>query len=1269
MRFIKNVRHKGGIITDIRRKKEMRELISNIRTTRSVLFLGQKYFTVDSSYFDLVKRELVNNGFPEKIREYQSFESLRKEIRKDKDKLKLFGEQMKKAGEHAVVQPWLRAVLSMGWNVMMTSSPNKEWFGKYLDDSVRDEVKASLSSYNKKHRELCCLAGNENTLFEQRKRDLPGLKESGIINEAIDSYGYIVFDGIADDDWLRLSALSSESMNPGCVYIFGMTKDRAEKLIADEEKYDTFEKCVDNGQIILIKGSLEEIVKELGLDDEQDDEENVYENAVRVTLPGTETKLMIDRRVCTDLSNIGITLMRDEIFSTLILDNVNKEECFADFLMQKERINWGYYQIMMHGTRTSFHCRREVEDRLIIKVKDQLAKSSDNRQIVLLSGPSNSGKSTSLSWLAWKAAKEGLYSEKKDKERKKYCVFYISGDPSRYDSDWKNTFAQLIKDGVYDRDAPNGKKVRLSIVIWDNYSNSNKISEYAALYNALADCNVVLVGSSYLESSLFTAVQGVSFVDIPISSRLERTASDDFKALARNCLGRSVVNSSDDLVNNRQVHLFEFLTMTKFNYLPKWREIRDLLERKLTAEAEDTEKKADELWKRFEGKNPESFEDVSSFILSLGIGASEQTRSDDRKLINSISLMNRLLAVAGQFKTPVKLPLPLLLNVILADKNKEFRGAQQKLMRILRTDSMVSYESSAETGRIRVSFRNPGEACAYIKNIDLEESERREKEIQTLMLLIEHCHWDRKEESTAVCALIRSFGPNSKGKWGDTNSNNGNYSEYSAYWKKIAEKLLEKAENYPDPVLIAAHFIRESVSRENDAWNERHDELMKELVDVYEMMSRLDLLRSEGGSKQEHFTRSMLYGEMCSNLLQQKNRSGCDISGDFESGYRNALEEWYLAELKDRSPISLLDIWLNYYGSLTDEKISAKLLLITLQRIDTLLYNENSLAWDADYTNVVDKIYKLYSAIEQEEEKERLCEFFKNAENDSYVYFLARSELSKVYLKFANDPKYSELWGSGTGSGDKTPKKPRISSRIFFLSENASADFLDGSGWDDLSFKPDVVFKEVKEALRGACENIVSLFEKEEYRELARKSCRCMLMYMKAKWLLYTGDLMMEKEQMVCLNNDQWQEMRKIISSIESPQDKTEIPKSSAVSFIKNIYLYAFTNEGTDFPRGFDERSFRTICLCDFESKKPLTVELKDIGFDERGMKLSANIKNVYANGAEVPNIPLIGRKVFVPDSALPYRDVRNGKKSSGARYEIWFNLGGALVRKSGEEV
>ncbi len=1245
--------------------KQILELFSDIQTGKAALLLGQEYFKIDDDYYKMVLDELGISG------EKPSLNDLWKLYNPSFETLK---NAMIHAAERTDYKPWLRTLFSLGWNIILSSSINNEWIknGVGQNFSLNIETQAeildnvSFYKFSKKQPYYISLYSDERSVpDDKRLRKLK--RKTNLLNMIYDymlsSYdGCLVVDGIAEDDWFDIGRLADnmgDNFPYGCIHIFGLNNSKLEKVCHDNEDLLLLQDYINEGKIILYDSNLMDTIIESGLITENDEEDDEHENEVRISL-GNADSLWIPRKECSQLNRINVTLMRDEILSQLILTDDNKERYFAEFLQQRDKKDWRYFDISYKGEKMSFHVERHVEEGLIDAVTKQLGAYNNRREIILLKGNSNSGKTTSLSWFAWYAVKHGF----KKKKEEKNIVFYISGDPSYKDNEWQDILYEFIKNSINNKTTVRGDRIRNVIIVWDNYNSMNKKEDYLRLYNKLNECNAIIIGSIYsFESINSTAsvVQGVAFKELkPLDSKLDGKSKIPFERLLKTIDADWVTMGSP----SKDTYLFEqIINFAKFKYSPEWDQIRNSMKAALSKEAVLSEDTSNNLFRIFKNKNADDFTDVTKTIFGLGIGAKIQSqfiKANDEKqkkntqFINSIRDMNLILAVAGQFNKTVRLPLSVLLRTIL--KETEYKGNHQKLNKILRSDSMVEYDANTSTGNILVSFRHPSEAIAYLENN--YGSDRKKEEVMVVTRLIECCNWEKYEEAQAVLALIRSFGSNSYGKYGEEKIIvRGHYSEYSEYWSEIVDKLQMYATSNAEAMLVAGHFTREHVEQ-------NHPE-----NDLDYLQGAFKVMEVAVNSCDIKPTRSRLYGEMCRNLLQQikilDDTENIEvIFDDFEYYFKLAVENGMNSKLSNNSisMAQLLDIWLNYVlNDITNQK---HLIPDTLEYIDLLFYNESNLIDDnEDYVNVISNINKIYKFINSEQESD-LKEIFSNSNNDSYIYCIAKQVLVKVYFMFRE--RYYNLFCNTNGSV--------ISSRIFFLNENAAEEFyqkVEIELSDEVGEKRDAteIFAEIKKELHSSSKEIITIIE-SEYKALEDMSFRCLVLYLKAKWMSYTNNLLLEHGQTPALSDAQWFELNKICNCISTKMsDNYVIPRSA--EFIQNIYRFVFEKKKWTQNRYSAESPNRLICLCtDVGTPRKFRFSFSEDYHNHN--KLKASVDYEVINGEKSKKTSIVGQKnIYVPENIQNYRELKRNNLNNDRDFLIWFNLGGPQIQdnKSKEEV
>ena len=1243
--------------------KQINTLWDDIRRGTSALIRGQKYFCIDKNFYKQVTSALNTKDQNESFNDLFSANT----------NLKQFGEIMESCASQAIYQPWLRAIFSMGWNVILSSCAQSTWIKNSLGSNFSltiDSEQTQPVPFSKKKLNYISLYGNENNLPDKKRIDKINRNPkifSSVFDLINQNYGHLIVDGIAEDDWFDIKhilyKIDSDKLYD-CVYIFGMSERQIEDYFNSKD-LEYLKELINSRQIIVCESSLKDIITEYDMTEEENEEDIIVENTVRISLSDNDC-FMLSRNECTRLKQMGITVMRDEILNPLILDDINKQEYLADFFIQNQPFNWGYFDVIYQNKRTSFHVNRSPSEGLMISnIKAQLEKATIARDILLLKGNSNSGKTTTLRWIAYELTKN--CNQKEYKKSGKHIVFYINGNPAEKEDNWKDQFVNFVKTNINNSKTIKKDRIRNIIIIWDNYNASNKKSDYLELFRKLNECNAIIIGSIYtFEETIHSVRQGTAFSETELSSKLDTSAQSAISSILKMIDGDMYRSFSNMSKNN---YLFETLmNFSKYKYSPKWNELQNMLRANLNKEAKETEDAADRLFNDFRNKNPDSFEDVQKIVFKLGIGALSQAAfasltdneriEKNKPLINSIRDMNMILAVAGQFKNQVRLPLSLLINTITAEKR--FHGEYNKLNRILKNDSMVEY--TVNNGKITVSFRHPSEAIAYLEN-NLSSEYRKASETEVILRLIKNCQWENYEEATAVTKLIRSFGTNSFGKYNEV-IHKTQYDEYQEYWKKISDTLNTHASSNPEAMLIAGHFTRDWIAAK-DISGQQAIELLKNVFD--------NMSGAAENSNTLYSSKTRLYGEMCSNLLKRMDNgeNNDDMEIEFNENFQNALINLNSSKSSGRSSIGNkdsvipLDIWLQYVLRKEENKI-IELLPVTLQYIDHLLYEQADLIdSNVDYSNIIARISKIYEELENKTD-DQLHSIFTDAQNDSYIYCIVKKKLIKVFSDYKcrqveiNEAQRTKIYTFSEISENRSEDNEneriicRISGRIFFMNENAFRDF------DQSAKEVNNLFHEIKISLKNTSEEIIEYMDKN-YDSFQNMSYRCLMVYLRAKWMYYTGNLMLETEQYPALTDTQWKELYDICCEIQR-----KIPNgfnvNRAVTFIQNIYRYCFTIESPNFSRQCEDPN-RIICLCrpmnGVACPRLFRVSIKQ---KSNSNKYVAEIDKEIENG-KTKAFFTKRSNIHVPGDIKGYNELTNRNLNIDRDFVLWFNFSGALIR------
>ena len=1191
-------------------KKNVVEMLKEIKNggTLSALFLGQKYIKSDQNFFknlshslDIGKEEITLNKLWENT---------------DHKKLKgaLF-----QAGIETNCCPFFRTIMNMSWNIVVSSSINVDWMTKAVGENFELQTRVlskdeKLNFYRDCNGKTLISFGNEDNIPDTKelksiKRKYNSSVLPDIVKNVLDQWGFVVVDGIEEDDWMSLPFYLGDYPDKR-IYIFGMTKKQLETFMPDSED--------DIGtKIILVEESLNEVLEKLNMIDEIIERPIVDSNIVRVTLPDGDV-LWLDRKDITRFENMGITVMRDELMGSLFVDETNIERYFAEFMSQHEKKQWQYFNVRYGTEQFSFHVAREKENDLIQYIMEQSEKQTYQRNICLLSGDSNTGKTTSLSWLAQRIYRQFPGFKRTEWKNGGYVVYYISGDPER--KDWQTEFINFVKKEVNGRQTEKGKKIRNNIVIWDNYdSTDNKRDKYFRLFKLMNECNPMLIGSIYAFESASSFSQNEKCKTVTMPESLSRNDEYKFNEMLKkvNCN----VMKSDQTEKKR---LFEVLMDLSiyFKYSKLWQQLLNGVQERLKRESDSTENTAFGIYQ--ESKQ-------------YGIGASiqyqfykimdDEGRERNKPLINAITYMNKILAIAGQFNNKIDMPIELLLNMINRDGSYIEPG---KLKKILKNDSMVRYKNNVTLQNISsVYFRNPDEALSYIaKTFNINKEKRMEEEIKILLDMIERCRWEDTVQSRAVLGLVRAFGPNSYGKHRTTPAN-GQYTEYRDYWSCISEKLNDCAQQCnAEAIMVAGQFLREDL-RNNESYS---DNTKAQILSA----CREKLKNASSIQNTSPKSSARLFGEICRNIIAQMNYE-LQYMDDFEGTFRKGID--IALKCDGFSTIQFLDIWLKYINIINriDSAHAKELIPKTIEYIDILLFSDNSVP-DGDYTSVINGIMSFYESIGATEPSD-LKKYFENAENDSYIFYKANRELISLYLDMKDTDDIMELENN---LGYKI-------TRFFFLNEYSSCKNTD----------QEEEYLKLKSTLRICAGKVIKILGEDKNKDILRKSRRCLLLYLRAKWMYYTGNFILEIEQVPGLSAEQWIELQDICSDWRMVQgDFSEPP---AVSFIGGVceWLRSENSRWNNLRLG-GEQNERILCICN-DNGEPRKFQ---VSFNEYGGKVYATINNELIDNTWTIYTPFAQKKkILVPENIKYFPQNKNTYNCTTSSYTLWFGLSGPRLQ------
>lgn len=189
-----------------------------------------------------------------------------------------------------------------------------------------------------------------------------------------------------------------------------------------------------------------------------------------------------------------------------------------------------------------------------------------------------------------------------------------------------------------------------------------------------------------------------------------------------------------------------------------------------------------------------------------------------------------------------------------------------------------------------------------------------------------------------------------------------------------------------------------------------------------------------------------------------------------------------------------------------------------------------------------------------------------------------------------------------------------------------------------------------------------------------------MSMLVRAKWLLYTGNMPLEIKQHPSLTMNQWDEIGELCKKYIDYTEKRKVQPGVAPVLLRMIYVWCFTKDNDAFRKLQEKQSllltndwyFERVCLCVPAKNIPMQFQIILQLKRESNSKYDAKITGVIDDRNQVQSeiySCVIGKRVHVSDSVA--RQLI-GKYQGVERYHIdqpviiWFNAKGPQVALSG---
>lgn len=1264
--------------------KVIEDLRKRIASEPSVLFLGQKYLNSKSGtdmFYELVNESLCEGKLGQETNYTSLWQSWSKEDRPTQDDI----EQMREMISIIPRQNWLKKVLGMRWGMIMTSAID----GLILEnDFPFKTIKMTQKQFSKKDVSktfinVSFLYGNINCnesdqLIPLKYKDIcsPVCKKrisdrlNWIYNEILSEYGVLVIDGWdPETDWLQTLLDNAGEMPQKSIFLFGVTKKQSQR--------DDIAALIDENILSYDERTFARALEDIGFfEEEYDAFTEQIDTEYNLSLNHKEKGLFVvsvsyDAKAGLDPH---ITFLYDDIWRNK--DQGSKKKLYIQFQQQGDEPIWHLYD-----EKYGFYFSRTQDKKLLEWVDKELQNSSYKRKYIMVEGNSNVGKTASLANLAYQ-------------KRNSVPVIYIHGEPTQFD--WENKLKEFIKTQFLEFRKNGEKLIDSVLVIWDSDIGYSSTQRCKQLQDVLRECNTVVVGSTYLNLNKWEKHENF-YRDNVGNYHLQYTTQLD-KQEIENML-ESIKGIDKEMhqmmeaykkEGNNLLDALQRLIMSENR--DEWKQVASMLQYRFHQEVDANEELAEKELIQYKKHIAEEVEEqihrlgiASSFQLKLEsireqieANDTEDNEISDKKnnlytLDKHVKKLNWILAIAGEFA--VQLPLTLVLRVIGEGTQKIWSNEQMFLMKVIRSDSLIQYTKD-DGDYVSVSFRHPREALWYIdNNMDKESNNNKEKikekEVGFLCEMIKECRWNDSQENVQMLALTRSFGPNSFGKIGVENNNTSRrYLEYAAWWKKIADELIEAAEDQSEAILVYALFIRNNCRREIERIGNEDEKIKEDRIKELKMAREKLRMAIDQHDRRNTNQYCRLLGEICANLVYGMSF----VDGKMCEDGLEQLKHFFPLAVKNWSDTtsqnnftrnSLLDIWLNGVEHYFDSKVGdgnpmidpkcAEVVADSIDYIDILLDLSED---DFDNQKLIGKVNKMYEyiGIDKLDELEKKLESYNN---DTCLYL-------KAWNCWRIDDKVRNMGKEEKAGYIKTIFK---TGNLYLIPDDM-----------DRQECAEKIKSQLKETSKRAAQNAVEILEKKLKLIEKSRSVRCMSMLIRSKWLLYTGNMPLEIKQHPSLTVNQWEEIGTLCKKYIEYTEKRKVQPGVAPILLRMIYVWCFTKDNDAFRKIQEKQSllstndwyFERICLCVPEKNIPMQFQISLQLRRESNSKYDAKITGIIdgKNHAQSEIYScVIGKTVHVSDSVAQQLI---GKYRGVQRYNIdqpviiWFNAKGPQIAISG---
>ena len=1291
--------------------QKLLDLVDRIGTDPSVLFLGQDYllsYNMVNPFLDAVNRDMCNgniHGTPSYNGIWEAWKALGC-TPLDDERL----EQMRKIAEEIPTQNWLRQILNLGWGMVYTSAidscmtncvgsirieslSKREMDGNFRTEYMNKRAPRSVYLWG------AVDGGNDDNTG--RRLPLRDWSEKGrlkggrkvathatqwIYDRILKNTGVLVIDGWNPlQDWEDNLLEGAVDMRTNSIYLFGARSEwRKRREISVLE---------DDGILVTCELTFAQALSQVGvITDDYDAEEDEWTERVAEGRQVTVNSRGKGKPIYLTVPDTALMGM-DRV--TLFHDNLGREgaplnpaersENFARYLQQGTSPDWKLCTI-----EAGFHFQRDIDEQLLRAVIRELGQTPGKRKTIVLYGVANSGKTAAMIHLGMTL-----------REKHWVPILFIRAS-SNYEDFTESLKTDLIKPYLVGTEDNLTKKAQSVVILWDNNSSIEAVSNYIHLANSLRECNALVVGTAYRrpwredEEAYLDDESKMGQVEyIPIKDELPKKELDNLQALLHNTdegllgafnalLQERTDGAHSDELDWRILDIFQQLA--NYTHFPQWREVKREMDRHIFSEY----RYQDEAYRQAIRSFVENYTEAHNMVSDYGIGAeaikklrelldsmSRNARtandvpvalSEDNKkrkqIYRDLRLINRVLAMAGQFSSAVSEDTLISLIRRNHEDGKLLPGEDRFLEELLKYDLLIAHEKN-NAGYAVVRFRHPYEAEIYVNHNFLTNGEDedwtplgtirdenkcwqngQEQTIDFNTVLLRRREVSLLRDAIEACAWDKREESQpilNLARCFGTNSN-GKYSE---------QVSPGQYQNYlPYMLFIADVLIKANHERLGDVvvvyahfLREAYQAGWGEQSDLTKARVALDAALGENKTHKGLY--SKLIVEYCANLVTSMKSESKASKPEFLKLFRElkekfdeAVKNWPLSQNQKDTSFST--------NNLLDIWLNA------MERYSEILGDEklHDTMFKEELSNSLEYIQQLLDIYYQFRSPHLLDKI-------EHIYTWANQSLQQ--LRDALEESGNDTWLYLKASYCWRPEEvPAISG----LPESMRKNLYLLPDDPDRLIKMGVNLRELKPHAIAAAQRTIETLSAN--RTLVLDSGRCLYMLIRAKWLTMTGNFLLEEKQRVGLNQEQWEEIFNLCEQYMRVEDPKAVRQS--VCLLDAIYLWAFKNDPREAAPKFRESRrlggerwlIERIGLC-----HPQTRNLREFYVHVR---VEQNVKaQIYAEQTDNghTNVSCKGTDIHVPPHVQEY--LFHGQKPCTQHrlnkpVTLWFSSNGPLL-------